>query len=414
MINCCMRAAEGICFIRAGAMRGELIPDLHLSCHLAGRAWNTSGLDRAHGRNVPDVLSASEHASQIGRVVQGRKRASSKEGCKNAESNGRAGAPYRLIPMSQSPEFESRLGDLADVFGHVIEFPTLLSATTHAYVWICQLLLRQAIRDVAQLYQYPLVREKDQHESLACSVDECAINLLVRCTSLRCGGNIEVTSEELLGVSGSRIPFNWTRKLEVLTRRRSIGRSCCPQEPDTQTLQLMGSNAFAKNVLANSLEYVSDQEVDLSIAFILSSIWNANVKCHVIVTFYESHAKGRRDELLHARVAASATASRASAPTAPSTTPTTSSAGCRSFRLPCPVLSIDVLPFFDLGYMFGHRCICTDAVGIHESDQLRLGQIARRAGLTFLDLSFCGLKYFALLEVRKRLAARPLIIWIHI
>lgn len=130
-----------------------------------------------------DVLCRREDACQEKTVVRMLNRMSELEISLNSwllgfyKGHTEHAAPYRLIPIPQDPEIESRLGDLADVFVHVLEFPTLLSATTHAYVWICQLLLRQAMRDIAQLHPYPLLRARNQHEILTRNVDERAIDL---------------------------------------------------------------------------------------------------------------------------------------------------------------------------------------------------------------------------------------------
>lgn len=152
-----------------------------------------------------DVLCRSEAASQEKEVVRMLKRMTELEIALSNwllelyRGHKEHAAPYRLIPVSQNPEFESSLGDLADVFHHVLENPTMLSATTHAYVWICQLLLRLAMRDVAQLYPYPLLRARNQLESLTCSVDECARNLCQSITYMSCGGR---TSSTIMACSG--------------------------------------------------------------------------------------------------------------------------------------------------------------------------------------------------------------------
>ena len=130
-------------------------------------------------------------------------------------------SPYRLVSASQYSSFEDRCGGLAHVIRSVIEFPSFLSATTHAYVWMCLLVLRQTILVVARLHPYPLVRPKNQEVSLLSGADECALNLCqsiaylsrpehASCGIVACGGPLHFASgwfkqqENLHGLLWSR------------------------------------------------------------------------------------------------------------------------------------------------------------------------------------------------------------------
>ena len=93
------------------------------------------------------------------------------------KSTGSEGTPYTEVNLSRFPSFEERCGGLAHIFPKVIEFPTFLSATTHMYVWVGLLVIRQAIADVARLHPYPLVRPKNQEAILLAAVEEMASNL---------------------------------------------------------------------------------------------------------------------------------------------------------------------------------------------------------------------------------------------
>ncbi|KAK3067481.1 hypothetical protein LTR53_015632, partial [Teratosphaeriaceae sp. CCFEE 6253] len=63
--------------------------------------------------------------------------------------------PYKEVSLSRFPSFMEH-SRIAHTFPKVFEFPDLLSATSHIYVWIGLLSTRQAITDVARLHPYPL------------------------------------------------------------------------------------------------------------------------------------------------------------------------------------------------------------------------------------------------------------------
>ena len=107
--------------------------------------------------------------------------------------------PYRLANVSKYPSFQSRCGGLAKVFPSVIEFPSFVSSTSHVYVWICLLVLRQTIIDVAALHTYPIVRPQKQEASLTASANECAINL---CQSIAFLTRLEHASCGIVACSG--------------------------------------------------------------------------------------------------------------------------------------------------------------------------------------------------------------------
>jgi len=91
-------------------------------------------------------------------------------------SSGGDTTPYKLVSVSQYPEFEEGCEGLADIFPRVIKFPSFLSATTHAYVWVCLMPLQEAIMNVARLHPYPLVRPVNQDAILMAAVDDTANN----------------------------------------------------------------------------------------------------------------------------------------------------------------------------------------------------------------------------------------------
>ncbi|KAK5685013.1 hypothetical protein LTS10_003088 [Elasticomyces elasticus] len=93
------------------------------------------------------------------------------------ESTGGEAMPYKEVNLAHYPSFKERCGTIADVFPTAIEFPTFLSATSHLYVWITLLTIRQAIVDVAGLHPYPLVRPINQDALLVAAVEEVASNL---------------------------------------------------------------------------------------------------------------------------------------------------------------------------------------------------------------------------------------------
>ena len=86
-------------------------------------------------------------------------------------------SPHRRISTQQYASFSARLGGLAHIIPRSIEYPSLLSATSHCFVAICLLLLRQCIANVARLHPYPLLRQINQNEELLAAVDETAQSL---------------------------------------------------------------------------------------------------------------------------------------------------------------------------------------------------------------------------------------------
>ena len=67
------------------------------------------------------------------------------------DRSGRDEAPYVQVSLSQYPLFEKRCGTLAGLVCLVYNFPNLLSATSHMYVWVCLLAMRMALVSLAQL-----------------------------------------------------------------------------------------------------------------------------------------------------------------------------------------------------------------------------------------------------------------------
>ena len=67
--------------------------------------------------------------------------------------SGAGYVPYKLVGLSQYPSFERRCGDLAFLVRRVFEYPNLLSATCHTYVWICLLALKTAMIATSRLFE---------------------------------------------------------------------------------------------------------------------------------------------------------------------------------------------------------------------------------------------------------------------
>lgn len=81
-----------------------------------------------------------------------------------------------------------------------------------------------------------------------------------------------------------------------------------------------------------------------------------------------------------------------------------------SSSIPC----CDVLPLLDLGDVFGHGGIGSDAVGIHETDEFGFSQVVWRRGLSFKNFCLGGFEKLAFLEVGELLAAFPLVVHIYV
>src|SRR5215469_13091533 len=114
----------------------------------------------------------------------------------------------------------------------------------------------------------------------------------------------------------------------------------------------------------------------------------ARLKLQIFVTFDERNAEGCWDEFIHA-ASCSAAASRANIRSASSSTSSSSSAtsscmlysfvvsfssaggGCsRSFAC------LNVIAFLNLGYVLCHRSICSNAISIHQGDELWFRKIS--------------------------------------
>ena len=115
------------------------------------------------------------------------------------ELTGGEGAPYQLVPISRYPSFEKHCQGVAHVVPKVFDFPTFLSATTHAYVWVCLLPVRDAIVQVAKLHPYPLLRPSNQDAILTEAANETADNL---CQSVAFLSSAESSSAGILACGG--------------------------------------------------------------------------------------------------------------------------------------------------------------------------------------------------------------------
>jgi hypothetical protein len=85
--------------------------------------------------------------------------------------------PYHRTSITTFPTFVDRCGGLRYTFPTVFMFPSFLSATMHVYIWICQLLLREATASVAHKHPDPLLGIRNQASALAARIEQCATNL---------------------------------------------------------------------------------------------------------------------------------------------------------------------------------------------------------------------------------------------
>lgn len=75
---------------------------------------------------------------------------------------------------------------------------------------------------------------------------------------------------------------------------------------------------------------------------------------------------------------------------------------------------MDVFAFFDFSNMLSHCGVGSDAIGVHEADELRLGQVPRGAGFAVSDVGFGGLEGFVQGEGGDLLATFPFLVRVDI
>jgi hypothetical protein len=86
-------------------------------------------------------------------------------------------AKYQRVSIGQFPKFRELCGGLVHVFPEMIEFPSFVSATSHAYAWTCILIVRRAILTVSERYAHPSVWSRGLKTAMIASVTECAVDL---------------------------------------------------------------------------------------------------------------------------------------------------------------------------------------------------------------------------------------------
>lgn len=83
----------------------------------------------------------------------------------------------RRCPVEEYKQYCKTFGSLVSMFSSAMTYPTLTCALTQIYYWMCLLMVRLAIQDVARLHKEPLLRKRDQDEWLNGKVYECADSL---------------------------------------------------------------------------------------------------------------------------------------------------------------------------------------------------------------------------------------------
>ena len=143
--------------------------------------------------------------------------------------SGVAQMPYKLLDVDEFPLFEAQCSDMAMLFPRVYDFPNLLSATTHTYIFILYLAIRMAQLDLASLDSTQLATDSD---ALAVEAEEYASHL---CKSLAYLSLQQHRSAGVLACSG---PLHWAsawyersrdiKKLQTCQSIREAFERDCP------------------------------------------------------------------------------------------------------------------------------------------------------------------------------------------
>ncbi|KAF2161101.1 hypothetical protein M409DRAFT_28431 [Zasmidium cellare ATCC 36951] len=137
--------------------------------------------------------------------------------------------PYILTDIAKYPRFETQCHDIASLLPKVYSFPTLLSATTHCYLFILYLAIRMAQMDLAGLHP---TQPATDIEALAAEANEYAVHL---CRSL---AYLSLPQHRSVGVLACSGPLYWasawyersgdSKKLQACQSAREVLERDCP------------------------------------------------------------------------------------------------------------------------------------------------------------------------------------------
>ncbi|KAK4506096.1 hypothetical protein PRZ48_004061 [Zasmidium cellare] len=139
--------------------------------------------------------------------------------------------PYTLTDAAEYPHFETH--DMSLLFPKVYTYPTLLSATTHCYLFTLHLIIRMAQLDLAD---FPAAKLTNNKEGLVQEADEYASHL---CRTL---AYLSLPEHRSVGVLACGGPLYWasawyersgdSKKLQACRNARDILERECPTPLD--------------------------------------------------------------------------------------------------------------------------------------------------------------------------------------
>jgi hypothetical protein len=145
---------------------------------------------------------------------------------------GVAQKPYVLRDVPEYPRFISRSEDMALLFPQVYDFPNLLSATTHCYVFILNLAIRMAQLDLASLHPSQQTPDSETRDALAAEADGYASHLC------KCLAYLSLPQHRSAGVLACGGPLYWAsawyermgdaKKLQACQSLREVLEFDCP------------------------------------------------------------------------------------------------------------------------------------------------------------------------------------------